>query len=215
MNDDTVHFPSLPPLPDGDYRTVMADPPWAYDDTLPGGGRGAESHYDVLDEHMVAGMGPQVRAVTDQVAHLYLWTTNSFVPEAYEIAEAWGFEPKTLITWVKASDAPETLPHERDEPATARREFGMGHYARNTTEHMVFATKGNLGTNANDAVTHFLAKSSDHSSKPEKAYRLAEYLSDGPRLELFSRRDRSGWDTWGDEAEDPTTEIAADGGERQ
>jgi len=146
------------------------------------------------------GMAPQIREVTDANIHLYLWTTNSFLAEALDIAREWGFTVKTNITWVKVLDAPDTLPHERDGPVEVRREFGMGHYLRNSTEQLLFCTKGNLGTDANDAVTHFFAETEEHSAKPAKAYRLAEYLSDGPRLELFSRRDRDGWDVWGDEA---------------
>lgn len=196
---DRVPFPSLPPLPRGDYRTLMVDLPWAYNDALPGGGRGAESHYDVLHSGTVAGMAPQIREVTDSVAHLYFWTTNSFLAEALDVVDAWGFDQKTLITWAKVQDAPDTLPHERGGEVEIESRMGMGHYLRNSTEHMVFATKGNLNTNASDSVTHFFAPREEHSAKPAKAYRLAEYLSDGPRLELFSRRDRDGWDVWGDE----------------
>jgi N6-adenosine-specific RNA methylase IME4 len=39
-----------------------------------------------------------------------------------------------------------------------------------------------------------------HSQKPEAFYDLVEQVSPAPWLEMFSRRARIGWDTWGDEA---------------
>jgi N6-adenosine-specific RNA methylase IME4 len=39
-----------------------------------------------------------------------------------------------------------------------------------------------------------------HSAKPEAFLDVVEQVSPGPYLELFSRRARLGWDTWGDEA---------------
>jgi len=196
-----IQFPELPPIPKGNFKTVMADPPWAYDDDLPGPGRGSGSHYDTLHAGSVAGMGPQIRKVTAPSAHLYLWFTNSFIEEAMQVAEAWGFEQKTIITWLKVTDEPEGLPHERDKSPPVNERIGMGHYLRNCTEHMLFCTKGNKATDRNDVPNYILAERTEHSAKPAKAYRLAEELSDAPpRLELFSRDPRPGWDVWGDEA---------------
>ncbi len=39
-----------------------------------------------------------------------------------------------------------------------------------------------------------------HSEKPAAFYDMVEQVSPGPYLELFARRQRLGWDTWGDEA---------------
>ena len=41
-----------------------------------------------------------------------------------------------------------------------------------------------------------------HSAKPEAFLDLVERVSPGPYLEMFARRNRLGWDTWGDEALD-------------
>jgi len=178
----------------------MADPPWAYDDDLPGPGRGSDSHYDTLHNGTVAGMGPQIRKATAPTAHLYLWFTNSFIEQAMHVANAWGFEQKTIITWLKVTDEPNGLPHERDEPTPINEHIGMGHYLRNCTEHILFCAKGNKATDRNDVPNYILAERTEHSSKPAKSYRLAEELSNAlPRLELFSRESRDGWDAWGDE----------------
>lgn len=47
-----------------------------------------------------------------------------------------------------------------------------------------------------------------HSTKPEAFLDLVESVSPGPYLELFARRDRLGWDTWGNESLG-TAEVAA------
>ena len=39
-----------------------------------------------------------------------------------------------------------------------------------------------------------------HSAKPDAFLDLVEQVSPGPYLELFARRNRLGWDTWGNEA---------------
>jgi hypothetical protein len=39
-----------------------------------------------------------------------------------------------------------------------------------------------------------------HSAKPEAFLDLVEQVSPGPYVELFARRDRLGWDTWGNES---------------
>jgi N6-adenosine-specific RNA methylase IME4 len=197
-----VSFPRLPDLPDGQYKTVMADPPWAYDDDLPGPGRGSSSHYDTLHFGTVMGMGPQIRKVTAPQAHLYLWTTNSFMQEALQVANAWGFDQKSIITWVKVQDEPQGLPNERDHPVSVYERLGMGNYLRNTTEHILFCVKGRMGVDLNTAPTHFFAERTEHSAKPAKSYKLAEALSPEPRIDLFSRTSRSGWDVWGKETPD-------------
>jgi N6-adenosine-specific RNA methylase IME4 len=40
-----------------------------------------------------------------------------------------------------------------------------------------------------------------HSQKPEFFQELIEQQSDGPRLELFARRKRKGWHSWGNEVD--------------
>lgn len=44
-----------------------------------------------------------------------------------------------------------------------------------------------------------LAPRGAHSEKPEQAYVDIEAVSPGPRLEMFARDPRPGWDVWGDE----------------
>lgn len=163
-------------IPAGRYRTVVADPPWRYQDSNTRAA--AEKHYDTMSTVEICGLplGEQV----DEDAHLYLWTTNAHLPEAFQVAGAWGFTYKTLITWVKP-------------------QLGLGHYFRSCTEHVLFCVRGSLSTSDNATRNWFESPREEHSKKPAVFYQLVEKNSPGPYLELFARRTRPGWQAWGNE----------------
>ena len=95
-----------------------------------------------------------VKAWADQEegCHLYCWTTNNFSNEAHKLVEHWGFQHRTIITWIKPPP------------------FGLGSYYRNSTEQCLFATLGETTTRpaAASIPTHFEAPGGEHSEKPEK-----------------------------------------------
>lgn len=96
---------------------------------------------------------------------------------------AWGFEYTTMLTW-----------HKLGAP-------GMGWYFRGDTEHVLFGVKGKLGIPSRLRLSnHFAAARTGHSSKPDRFYEIVERVSPDPRLEMFARRRRVGWDVWGFEA---------------
>lgn len=176
------------------YGTVVVDPPWPYKN--PGEfvrgaspvARGSGSHARYGSMSLDALRLLRVRELAAESSHLYLWTTNAFVDRAYELARAWGFRPITLLTWLKTTE---------DGEASAR----TGYYFRGATEHCLFGVRGKafVGT---DAVipTGFTWPRTAHSVKPDAFYDLVERMSPGPRVELFARRNRLGWETAGDEA---------------
>lgn len=180
------------------YATIVADPPWSYNASvkeLRSGGRGgqAEHQYSTMTNAEIAAL-PVVDIVADQ-AHLYLWVT---VPRLFgerngsreigpvEIAEAWGFEFKTMLTWVKTTKAG-GVDH-----------GGMGWYFRGATEHVIFATRGGLGVPTELRVPNVvMAPKTGHSVKPGAFVDLVQRCSPAPYVELFSRRPQLGWDSWG------------------
>lgn len=168
-------------FPQGEYRTIVADPPWRYSNRSTRGA--AEDHYQTLTVEELCDPARWLGAPLPvaENAHLYLWTTNAFLRDAFAVMEAWGFVYKTCLTWVKP-------------------QIGLGNYFRNSTEHALFGVRGKMRTTARDVPTWFQAKRGRHSAKPESFLDLVERSSPGPYLELFSRRQRFGWDTWGDEA---------------
>ncbi len=169
------------------YRTIVADPPWAYQSariTTTGKQRRAEAlgHYSTMTAAEVAEI--PVGEWTQDDAHLYLWTTNAILPEAFPVMKAWGFKYITLLTWNKMGT------------------LGMGFSFRNQTEHVLFGIKGISHIEpAKRERNIFAAPKGRHSEKPDSFYDMVERVSPEPRLEMFARRARlSGWDYWGDES---------------
>ena len=175
--------------------TIVADPPWRYqkDTSMGSKPRAAEAHYRTMGIREIAAL-PVSELVADD-AHLYLWVTvprlygdrddRSFTP--VDVMEAWGFEFKTMLTWVKSGSP------------------GMGWYFRGQTEHVLFGVRGHAPIPPEVRIPNYLiAPRQGHSGKPEAFLDLVEQVSPGPYLELFSRRQRFGWSTWGDEALNPT-----------
>ena len=180
------------------YSTIVADPPWTYNASvkeLRSGGRGgqAEHKYGTLTNAQIAAI-PVVNLAAAE-AHLYLWVT---VPRLFgecngsreigpvEIAEAWGFEFKTMLTWVKPGAG------------------GMGWYFRGQTEHVIFATRGGLGIPPEKRKPNvFTAPRTGHSVKPGAFLDIVEAVSPGPYVELFARQPRLGWSSWGLGVETP------------
>lgn len=193
------------------YSTIVADPPWPYDNPDGGKLRASAKHRPNSFGNALNGVGHAARyqamsiedlcalPVAEQAeknAHLYLWTTNSFMVEAHEIARAWGFKPKTILTYAKVT--PEGKPSGR-----------VGYYFRGATEHVVFAVRGSQPLQVTEAVPNlWLWPRLPHSVKPDAFFDLVERVSPGPYLEMFSRRARFGWDTWGDEALHGTELVA-------
>ena len=64
---------------------------------------------------------------------------------------------------------------------------------------MLLATRGSPLRLAADVHQVVIAPIGEHSEKPAEVYRRIERLYGGPRLELFARKLRPGWTTWGDE----------------
>jgi len=137
-----------------------------------------------------------VRTLCDDNAHLYLWTTNAFMEEAHQVARAWGFKPKTIITWGKVYQV---------EPT--RVSMKTGFYFRGATEHVVFAVRGSLPVRGTWPTLFLWPRIGKHSKKPEAFIDLVEQASPGPYVELFARRHRLGWDVWGNESAN-TAEMA-------
>lgn len=166
----------LPPLPENVFRVVVADPPWRYGNTSTRGA--AEDHYPTMTLDELAALPVEERSADE--AHLYLWTTNGFLREAFDLIDAWGYTYKTCLTWVKP-------------------QMGMGNYFRSSTEHVLFGVRGGLRTQQRNLMNWFEAPRGKHSAKPASFYDLVEVASPGPYLEMFARRRRLGWESWGNE----------------
>lgn len=174
------------------YKTLYADPPWMER----GGGktkRGADRHYPLMKTAEIMALAPMVGELIGENAHLYLWATNTFLPDAFQVIDAWGFDYKTCITWMKDR-------------------IGLGQYFRGKSEHCLFAVKGMIPYRMDETtgkrqqgVTAFQAARHAHSEKPQAMRDMIELVSPGPYIELFTRQTALGWDSRGMGADKPLT----------
>jgi len=124
-------------------------------------------------------------------AHLYLWTPARYVLDgtACAVAQAWDFRPAQLLTWCKTPMG-----------------IGFGGAYCNTTEFVIFCRRGKLKHQAREDSTWwkwprpYEGGHIAHSAKPEAFLDMVMAVSPPPYLELFARRQRLGWASWGNEA---------------
>jgi N6-adenosine-specific RNA methylase IME4 len=170
------------------YRTIVADPPWR----MPTGGVANAQSWDAgrkpstLPYRTMAPWDIEnlpVASLADEPAHLYLWTVNAYIESAYVIVREWGFRPSQLLVWAKTP-----------------RGLGMGGTFTNTTEFVLFAWRGSCAPLQREDSSWWNWRRGSHSQKPDAFMDMVERVSPGPYLEMFARRQRLGWDTWGNEA---------------
>lgn len=149
---------------DGKFRALIIDPPWDYE-WLSLAGRAAPGYATMTHEQL---QELDVAAWAEPDCHLYLWTTNNFLTRAVELMATWGFQHKTVLTWVKPR-------------------WGLGSYFRNSTEHVLFGVRGELRTRSDSIATHFEAPVGEHSEKPERFYEIVRAASHPPFGEAFQR----------------------------
>ena len=189
------------------YSAILADPPWQYDspaaifanikkDGSIGKSVNLNNHYNMMSQEEL--MSLPIPASKDCL--LFLWVTNPFLCDGSgaEVVKAWGFTPKTVITWAKVQ-ADGRTPSMRN-----------GHWFRSASEHIIFAVKGKVKrpTGYPCLPTWQPHKRLGHSVKPDLFYDYVEAACpNGPWLEMFCRRERKNWDCWGNEVEPAKSDL--------
>lgn len=200
------------PVKTGAYRTVVADPPWPMPETgkttrgetdskgnytsksgrvVSGAwwgrhrGRSVKLPYPIMTVEEIANLRPPCA----NAAHLYLWTVNRHIEDAYRVARAWGFRPAQLLTWCKTPMG-----------------IGFGGAYCNTTEFVLFCRRGSLAHQKRVDSTWwkwprpYEGGHIAHSAKPDAFLDMVMEVSPPPYLELFARTQRLGWHSWGNES---------------
>lgn len=158
------------------FGTIYADPPWPYEKHTATGA--ASNHYVTMTLADIAAI--PVEALAEDNAHLHLWTTSSFLFEAREVMEQWGFKYKGLYVWVKPG-------------------LGMGTYWRGSAEFLLLGVRGSCPFADKGLPNWGEFDRRKHSQKPQEIRTLIERASPGHRLELFGRKPADGWVVWGNE----------------
>lgn len=170
------------PLPTGQYRTIVVDPPWPMEKIL----REVrpfqyDMDYPTLEINEIKNLEiPSISS--DDGCHLYLWTTQKYLPIAFDVLKDWGFKYIFTMVWHKSGGfQPSNLP-------------------QYNCEFVLFGRKGDLEfTTTKDFYCCFYAQRKEHSRKPDEFYDLVRRVSPEPRIDIFSREKRPGFEQYGDE----------------
>lgn len=169
---------------DGLYDVIAIDPPWDYAEH---NGFSPEQHdnksnrggvdYPTMSVAELKAMS--LPAKDDCV--LFLWTTHSFMRDAFSLLDAWGFTHKAIITWDKEK-------------------MGIGRTIRLQCEFCLLAVKGKPFLDGGSERDIIREARREHSRKPEEFYAKVERMTAGRKLDYFGREQRNGWDIYGNDA---------------
>lgn len=183
---------NLIPFPNKKYKIIVADPPWSYN-------KYSNSKPNIASNIRVTPYLPlplqeikemPVHQIADKDCVLLLWITFPCLEMGLEVIKAWGFKYKTVaFNWVKKNKR------------GIGWFMGFGHYTRANGEICLLATKGKgvkvLKKNMSQLVINPLTV---HSEKPSIVMKkIVTLFGDEPRIELFARKQLSGWDAWGND----------------
>jgi N6-adenosine-specific RNA methylase IME4 len=174
------------------YKTIVADPAWQYgiwgsgsEKALVQGEANKPAPLPYVSMTVAEIKAMPVSTLADENCELYLWTTQKYLPDAFEVLKAWGFKYCQTLTWCKTPMGK-----------------GQGGVYCPTTEFLLLGRKGKMPkVERIDTTWWNVKRQMKHSKKPEFFQDLIETVSDAPRLEMFARRERKGWDVWGNEVE--------------
>ncbi len=177
------------PLDMAGYGVVYADPPWQFDLRSERGDRKSpQAHYACMPTDDICALRQTLGLdfVCAEHCVLVMWATFPMLPHAFKVMAAWGFKYKSGGTWLKKTT------NDLDS-------FGPGYLYRSSCEPWLLGTRGAPQILSRSERNSITAKTRGHSVKPDEMYRKIERQFHGPYLELFARRQRKGWDSWGNE----------------
>jgi N6-adenosine-specific RNA methylase IME4 len=167
------------------YPIILADPAWYFKVYTSEAAYKRTPDYPTMKLAELCAL--PVRDLATKDAMLFLWAPSTHLREAFDVIEAWGFQYATCAVWVKTDCAP-----------------GLGHYVRQQHEFLLIARRGNFpppppNTRPSSVIT---APRREHSRKPDEVHAMIERMyPDVPKIELFARRTRKGWASWGNQAQ--------------
>lgn len=178
----------------GAYGVIQADPPWRFLTYRPVSGdakkratsKSPERHYDCMDFDALLQLPVQELAARD--CALVMWTTAPFLALSLQLMASWGFTYKTAGAWAKQSARANGLA------------FGTGYIFRSAAEFYLVGTRGSPTVTSRRVRNLIVAPVMEHSRKPDQLHTDLEQLwPKARRCELFARRQRAGWDCWGNQ----------------
>jgi len=163
------------------YDVIVIDPPWEMKkierDVAP---NQVEFDYPTMTVDEIKNI--ELPAKDD--CHIWLWTTQKYLPDAFQIFEHWGVKYICTFVWHKQGGF---------QP------FGLPQY---NCEFILYGRKGTPEFfDLKDFKVCFEAPRAGHSVKPDYFYEMVKRVTAGSRLDMFGRRRIDGFDSWGKEAQ--------------
>lgn len=165
------------------FSVILCDPPWRYEFSK-SDSREIENQYPTMELDDICDLGESLASITTDDAVLFLWATSPKLADSIRVVSEWGFEYKTCAVWDKQV-------------------IGMGYYFRQQHELLLIAAKGSVPAPLPEdrPSSLFSFKRGKHSAKPGFVYELIEkWYPSLPKLEMFARKKRKGWKSWGNES---------------
>lgn len=180
-------------LPNKKYQVIYADPAWKFDSKELQKYKGERfrslgevySNSDSKEFEKIP-----IWDIADTDCALFMWTTDAHLQEALDLIKSWKFKYITIaFIWKKITKNGKNI-------AT------LGAWTMKNCEICLFATKGAMlkYKKSNNIQQLIEAERTNHSKKPNIfADKIVELFGDLPRIELFARDIKQGWDAWGNE----------------
>jgi N6-adenosine-specific RNA methylase IME4 len=168
-------------IKDKKYRIIYADPPWKYGNAMPEYVTEPQDYYLLMNTEDICAM--PIKDISEKDAVLFLWSTSPHLPEALEVAKAWGFTYKTTFIWDKIK-------------------HNMGHYNSVRHEILLVCTKGSCTPDVKRLFDSVVSEErTEHSKKPNVFREIIETIyTYGNKIELFARETPEGWDVFGNQS---------------
>lgn len=173
-------------FPKKKYNTIVIDPPWNI--SMMGHRQRRPTNpqklpYKTMTLEEIENI--DIDSIANVGSHIYLWTTNKFLRKSYELFDKWGVNFHLVMVGVKPSGIAPNCGY------VFGTEFVLiGFYGKPAQK---WQNIGKLNW------FKMFNKAGKHSTKPEEFYKLVDEMSSTPKIELFARKRRDGWDSWGDE----------------
>lgn len=178
-------------MPCKKYNIILADPPWPYNESG-SNAKVKDKHYKMMQLEEICAL--PVKQIQGNPCILFLWVTAPRLPMAFTVMESWGFVYHSLgFDWMKVS--------KNGSPA-----WGAGYYTRQNNEFCLIGVQKDKGsrikTLSHSIQVPVIEERREHSRKPDCVREsILKICGDLPRIELFAREEKEGWDVWGDETQ--------------